>query len=119
MNRREFGLKSALAIGGIATLAGCSEVADDVTGGLEIADTQSGTTAFNNIRVVVLVQNTASGSRSGTLIGQVDIEGGDTFTERRSITVPGEGSNSYELGFDIDLSDQISGGQYRYDVWME
>lgn len=121
MNRRGM-LKSAAGVasaGGLASIAGCSESTQNAisSGGLEITDTESENTAFGNVVVHVMVQNTASSSKSATLVGQVDVEGGDTYTDQRDISVMGEDSNSYELEFDIDFS--LSASSYHYSAQLE
>lgn len=96
-------------------LAGCSSV----TGGLKVQGVDAAGTAFGNVNMAVQVENTASDSKSGTLVGQVDMNGGDTYTEQRSITVNGGTSNTFELSFDIGLDDSISSGSYEYSAQIE
>lgn len=100
---------------GALVLAGCSSV----FGGLEIVESNSEVTNFGNIVVRVLVNNSGSSSATATLVGQVDIQDGDTYTESRSITVLGGESNTYILRFDISLGDTLSGNMYEYSVWLE
>jgi len=115
MQRREFISKTGTA--GIAVsvtaLAGC------LGGGLEVEDTEARVTGFGNVIVRVLVANSSSSSKSGTLLGQVDANGGDTYTERREITVTGDGSNTYDLEFDIAASDSLSASSFEYSAEIE
>ncbi|ELZ11572.1 hypothetical protein C479_06901 [Halovivax asiaticus JCM 14624] len=118
MDRREF-TKVAGAAATIPLLAGCSDAVSEVTGGLDVTGMNARTTTFGNIELTAQVENTASDSKSGTLVGQVDLEGGDTFTEQKAITVGANRTNSFEIGIDIPVADSLSGGQYTYDVWLD
>lgn len=93
-------------------LTGCSQV----TGGLEVSSTDSRTTAFGNVEVLAVVENTSGDTKSGTLQTQVDIQGGDTYTERENITVMGESSNSYTITHDVGLGDSLSAESYEYSA---
>jgi len=95
-------------------LAGCGS-----PGGLEIADTEAQGTALGNIEVTALVENTAGSSQDGELVTQVDIEGGDTYTERESVTVAGDSSNSYTHTHDIAVSESLSAERYEYSASIE
>lgn len=117
MDRRRF-LKYT-AVGAIGGIAGCSEVQDQITGGLEVRNTDAESTAFGNVRVGAVVENTASSSKSGTLVFQVDIQNGDTYSTRRRITLPGGESNTYTETVDLSLSRSLQGGQYQYQVFLE
>ena len=110
---------SAVSAGTVALLAGCSASGNGFGGGLTVDDTVAETTAFGNVVLTVAVSNTSGSSKTGTLIGQVDISGGDTYTERRGISVDGEGANTYELEFDIDISDSLSASEYEYSARIE
>lgn len=107
----------------IGLLAGCAGVLEDaedaVNGKLEVTATDARTTGFGNVEVGAQVRNTGSDSKSGTLVAQVDLEGGDTLTERESVTVPGDQSRSYTVGIDVPVSDSLRGSQYRYDAWIQ
>ncbi|WP_256393592.1 hypothetical protein [Natronoarchaeum rubrum] len=118
MHRRRF---VRVATAGLAVpLAGCSDSpGGGLGGGLEVTDVQSSTTLAGNVDLSVQVSNTSSDSASATLYGEVDIEGGDTYTESRSVTVSPDGSNSYELSFDIDFSESLSASSYEYQAWVE
>lgn len=117
MKRRQV-LKNSTRVAvasGALILAGCSSV----FGGLEIVEFNSEVTSFGNIVVRVLVNNSGSSSAGARLVGQVDIQDGDTYTESRNITVLGGESNTYILRFDISLGDTLSGERYEADVWLE
>ncbi|MDF9745353.1 hypothetical protein [Natrinema salsiterrestre] len=103
----------------ITALAGCSESLSGVTGGLEIENVDSRTTSLGDIVLTVTITNDSGSSKSSTLIGQVDISGGDTYTKRRDVTVTGDSSNTFDLGFDISFSDSLSANQYEYDTELE
>lgn len=115
MNRRGFG-KVALATIGSISIAGCSEVAG---GSLEVSDMDSHSTTWGNVVIRAMVVNNSTDSISGTLFGEVDVRGGDTYTESRSILVRGNDSSSYKLEFDVRAGESISGAQYEYSAWVE
>jgi len=118
MHRRRF--LGAAAAAFAVPLAGCSDSpGGGLDGGLEVTDVQSSTTLAGNVDLSVQVSNTSSESASATLYGEVDVDGGDTYTESRSVTVSPDGSNSYELSFDIDFSESLSGSSYEYEAWVE
>lgn len=119
MNRRECIRKGGVALSTVTLLSGCSEMAGEVTGGLEITTIDSEDTSFGNIIVGVRVENTARELKSGTLITQVDVEGGDTYTERREISVPGESENTYTNKHDISVETSLSEFRYTYDAGIE
>jgi len=113
-----------LSVGGLTALSGCSDAANDIsnggnTGSLSVTDKSSDTTAFGNVVVRAVVANSGENAKSGTLVGQVEIEGGDTYTKRRNITVQGGHSSGFELKFDIDFGESLSGAKYRYNAYME
>jgi|GEM_PF-773389 hypothetical protein len=112
---------SGVGVGTMAVLAGCSgsDGGGGIGGGLTVDDTSAETTAFGNVVLSVAVSNTSGSSNSDTLIGQVDMTGGDTYTERRDITVDGEQSNTYELEFDIDFSESLSASEFEYSARIE
>lgn len=113
LTRRSIGRLCAAAT--IPAIAGCAGGGSS----LSVEDIQAQNTSFGNVIVAVLVANDGSESGSGTLIGQVDMDGGDTYTESRSITVASGDSNTYELEFDIDLGESLSGGSYEYSARIE
>lgn len=122
-SRRAFLIGSIVPATGL--LAGCSAVeealpiGDDGESDLQITGTDSRGTSFGNIELGVRVENTSSDTQSGTLVGQVNVDGGDTYTQSRSITVPGGQANTYTLGIDIPISRSLAGGSYTYDAWLE
>lgn len=117
MNRRRF---VGVAAAGLApALAGCSGTGGGIDGGMEVTGVDASNTLAGNVELNVTVSNTSSESASGTLYGEVDVEGGDTYTESRSITVSPDGSNSYTLGVDVSASDSLSGASYEYRAWVE
>lgn len=118
MDRREFTKLTGAAVT-VPLLAGCSDAVAEITGGLEVTGVDASMTGFGNVEMTVRVENGASSSQSGTLVGQVDLDGGDTFTERKEITVQSDRRNTFEFEFDIPISDSLSGGQYTYDAWMD
>lgn len=103
----------------MAALAGCSGRLRAVTGGLKIENVDSRTTSLGDIVLTVTITNDSGSSKSSTLIGQVDISGGDTYTQRRDVTVTGDSSNTFELGFDVALSESLSANQYEYNTELE
>jgi len=113
MHRRGF-----VSILGATILAGCSALGQ-LGEPLEITDAETESTALGNVIANVTIENTISETHSGTLIGQVDVDGGDTYTESRQITVPGDETNSYRLEFDIDVRDSLSGSQYQFSAEID
>lgn len=112
------GLRRRTVLGGIGTAA-ASTLAGCLGGGLEIDDVDARTTSFGNVILTVAVSNGNGSSEDGTLVGQVDMSGGDTYTERRDVTVTGDGSNTYELEFDIAISESLSAAEYEYSAELE
>lgn len=115
MERRDY-IKSA--IGSIVlpiTLAGCS--ATDLVGGLEVTGIDSTSTSFGNVIITARVENTSTEPVSGELVGQVKLDT-NTYTESRNITVSPQESSSYQLEFDINLRDSLSGSQYTTEAWI-
>ena len=104
-----------------AAIAGCSGSGNGggIGGGLSVDTVDSQTTSFGNVVLTVSVSNSSGSSKSNTLMGQVNISGGDTYTQRRNITVPGESSNTFELEFDIDFSESLSASEYEYSAQIE
>lgn len=100
----------------LAAVAGCSS---GIGGGLSVETVNARSTSFGNIVLTVSVSNSSGSSKSRTLIGQVDVSGGDTYTKRRTITVTADSSNTFELTFDIALSESVSASQYDYSVELE
>jgi len=115
IQRREFVSKAGAAgiTSSLGLLAGC------ISSGLQVEDTDARVTTFGNVIVRVLVANDSSSSKSATLIGQVDVKGGDTYTQRRDISVTGDGSNTYDLEFDIAMSDSLSASEFEYSAEIE
>lgn len=101
----------------IGALAGCSS--SGLGGGLSIENVNAESTSFGNVVLTVSVSNSSSSSKSSTLLGQVDVTGGDTYTKRREITVTGDGSSTFELTFDIALSESLSATEYEYSAELE
>jgi len=110
-------------VGMTALFSGCAgilEEADEtVNGELKVTSRDARNTNFGNVEVGAQVRNTGSDSKSGTLVVQVDVQGGDTFTKRTSVTVPGDQSRSFTQTVDLPISDSLSGSQYRYDAWIQ
>ncbi len=119
LNRRT--VISNAGVGVLATVAGCSgsDGTGGIGGGLSVESVNAQTTSFGNVVLTVSVSNSNSSSKSSTLVGQVDVSGGDTYTERREITVTGDSSSSFELEFDIAISESLSSDQYEYDAQLE
>lgn len=119
-----FDRRAVLKGAGVATMAviaGCSSSGGTggIGGGLSVESVDSQTTSFGNVVLTVSVANSNSSSKSSTLMGQVDVSGGDTYTKRRDITVTGDSSNTFELEFDIALSESLSADQYEYTAQLE
>lgn len=105
-------------MGTAAVLPGCAS-SSSLGSSLEVSDTDSSTTMGGNIRLRAMVVNDSSDSASGTLYGEIDVQGGDTYTKTRGVTISPNRSNSYDLKFDIRLSESISGARYEYTAWVE
>lgn len=101
----------------LAALAGCSS--SGFGGGLSIETVEAESTSFGNVVLRVSVSNSSGSSKSSTLLGQVDVTGGDTYTKRRDITVTGDSSTTFELTLDIALSDSLSASEYEYSAELE
>ncbi|WP_248516693.1 hypothetical protein [Salinarchaeum laminariae] len=106
-----------------ALFSGCAGILEEadkaVSGELKVVSRDSRNTAMGNVEIGAQIQNTGSDSKSGTLVAQVDVEGGDTHTQRKSVTVPGDQLRSYTVSIDIPMSDSLTGFEYRYDAWIQ
>lgn len=122
MERREV-VKGFGVILSSGFMAGCSELGESTglveQSDLQISDTEAQSTTFGNVRLGVMVVNRGEKSGSATLVGQVDVQGGDTYTNRREITVAAGDSNSYMMEFDIDFSESLSAEKYQYSARLE
>ena len=115
MERRDY-IKSAIGSTVLPiTLAGCS--ATGLVGGLEVTGIDSTSTSFGNVIITARVENTSTEPISGELVGQVKLDT-NTYTESRNITVSPQESSSYQLEFDINLRDSLSGYQYTTEAWI-
>lgn len=105
-------------VAGLSTagLDGCS---GGIGANLEVSDIESDTTPLGNLVIYVLVSNKGIRRGDGRLVTQVDIEGADTCRKSKPISVSAGDSNTYEFGFDIPLSDSLSGYQYWVDAWID
>lgn len=101
-------------LGATTAIAGCSSL----LGELEVTNIEAASTPFGNVELLVTVENTAFTTRSGELTGQVDIEGGDTYTKSRSIQIQADDTNEYTFEFDIALGESLTGSSYTYDAWI-
>ena len=120
MDRDRRSVLGSVAVGTGALLAGCSGSGSvGIGGGLTIDDTSAETTPFGNVVLTVAVSNTSDSSKTNTLVGQIDVSDGDTYTKSREITVAGTDTNTYELEFDIDFSDSLSASEYEYRARLE
>lgn len=113
MLRRGY-LAGLVALPGVA-VAGCAEV----TGGLEVVAIDSRETTFGNIQILARVENHGSDTETGTLAGEVDLDNGSSYTERTSVTVPGDTISTESVSIDIPVSTSLSGGRYQYDASIE
>lgn len=113
MDRRTY-LRTAGAVTVGSALAGCA-----ATDGLSAEVIRTTTTTFGRLVMRVEVWNTAESSKSGTLVGEIDMQEGKTYTQRREVTVPGGELDSYELEFDIAMSTPLTGGQYQATASIE
>lgn len=111
MDRRTF-VQRAGSIALAGSVAGCSSV----TGGLSVSSVNHYITSFGNVALMITVENSASDRRSGTVLGQVDVDGGQLYTKRRPVTVAGNDFVSLEMSFDIALSESLSGNQFTYSA---
>jgi len=112
MNRRRFLGLAPVAVAFPA--AGCSRF----SGGLEIVDASIASPDSGTIRMTVVVENSTPVSKSATLIGRVDVDGGGTHTKRREITVPEDSSRSYEFEFDVD-PDAMADGDHEFAAELQ
>lgn len=116
-NRRAFLLATASGVA-LAT-AGCLNEIQQMASDLNIADVESQTTVTGGIELIVAVENAGSSREDGVLAGEVDIQGSDTLTETRNISVGAESVNTFTLSFSPDVSDRVSSSQFSYDVWLD
>lgn len=105
-------IKAASTVGAVG-FAGC------IGGGLSVEETEPFSTAVNNVGLNVLVANGSSSAEEGTLSGTVDMENGGAYSERKNITVSADESEWFELRFDIDWTEQLSGGEFDYEATIE
>lgn len=79
----------------------------------------AGTTGFGNIEITAEVENHGSDSETGTLVGEVDLDSGSSYTERTSVTVTGGQTATHSVTVDLPVSESLSGGQYQYDARID
>lgn len=116
MERRQF--VQVVTASAVTSLAGCAGSGLGESS-LEVSDVDAHNTSFGNVIVRAMVVNNSSDSLSGTLYGEVDVQGGDTYTRTRPVTLAPNDSSSYKLEFDINISESLSGGSYEYSAWVE
>lgn len=114
MYRREYVKKGMIGVAATIPLAGC------VAGsGMDIEDVDTRTTTFGNIIVAVLVVNRTDEKQSETIVAEVDIDGGNLYTERKTVSLPPNTKDKVEIKFDIDLSESLSATRYEYNAEFE
>ncbi|WP_083252614.1 hypothetical protein [Haladaptatus sp. W1] len=119
MNRREVLRKGGLLLltGVMTSLSGCGGIIKGVTSPLEVTSKDARSTSFGNVIVTARVSNQSDERQSGTLWGEVNIDGGSSYEESVYVTVPPNSDKDYEIKFDIKFSE--FGEQYTYDAWVE
>ncbi|MDG5778252.1 hypothetical protein VB773_14905 [Haloarculaceae archaeon H-GB2-1] len=95
----------------LVTISGCS----GATGGLQIEADHAETTALGNVVVTATVENTAEETREGTLYCEVSVSG-RIYEDSYSISVDGESRETYEMKFDVPISDYGDGGEYSCEL---
>lgn len=114
-------LSKAGVVGIAAGLAGCSATSDLLGGGsnLEVTEVESQVTGWGDVQLSISVENTGSESESGTLYGQVDVQGGDVYSESQQITVPAGETNQYTIDVPIEFQDSLGAEGYQHSAWVE
>lgn len=102
------------ATGSLTALAGCAGVA-----GMELENVDSRSTAFGNIIISAVVVNRSESQQTKTILAEVDVEGGHLYTRRKRVTLEPRTKRTVELKFDIDMSESLSGGRYKYRAEIE
>lgn len=110
--------RSALAAGAalLAPIgAGCSSVA----GGLQVVSADARWTAFANVEITTVVENTSSSQQSGSLAAQVNLSNGSSAVDQMPVTVRGSARETFDMTIDTGLGDALTSDSIQYDVWME
>jgi hypothetical protein len=105
----------AAGTGGVVAVSGCSMI----TGGLEVTEVTPESTAAGNVVLHATVENSASETKSGTLSGTVDVQGGESYATSREVALEGGQSDTFDLEFDIEFSDSLTEDRYTYSASME
>jgi hypothetical protein len=116
MERRTLLKRSGIAATGIlAAFAGCGSKIN----GLEVVNMDARQTTFGNVKLFATVENSGSDMAEGTLIGEVDMEGGRLYTRSREIFLDGEERRQFTLKFDIDMGDSVNAERFKYKASIE
>lgn len=100
-----------LLLGSIAGCTGDGSGGDGSVEGLEITS-QSSQSMAGDVVIQATVENTASSSEAGTLLAEIDVEGGRTHTRTKHVALPAGETGAYQMLIGVDLG----GSTYEYDL---
>lgn len=97
MNARRLVIASALvaALLAVGCLGGFGAQSD-----LRVTDIDGDWTEGGTLEIQVTVLNAGSAGGTGTVVVQADVDGGDTYTDRRDVTLPAGGSETFSVAFE-------------------
>lgn len=114
MNRRGMLARTALASALLVATSGCAQF----LGELNIVDASIDSPSPGRFVLTVVVENTAPLLQSGTLIGRIDTDSGETRTKQQNISVPSNSSTSFEFEFGSG-SDTLTNQSVEYSAEIQ
>jgi len=66
-----------------------------------------------------LVQNSAPERRTAVLVSTLDVRDGESYEERRAISVPGDTVNEYVVAHEIEESTSADGFEYSFSASLD
>lgn len=122
-NRRSMLRKigAAVCAGSLSLNAGCLGDTGNAGGGpdLQIADRDAEITTFGNVVATVTVVNEGDEAGTGEVWVEVDLNGGDSFTESEVVRVEPGTTQTYEIEVDVGVVDALSSDQANIEIWLE
>jgi hypothetical protein len=84
---------------------------------LRVTEIDGDWTESGTLEILVTVRNAGSVEGTGTVVVQADVDGGDTYTDRRDVTLPAGGSETFSVEFEPPADEAGSG--FDANAWME
>jgi len=109
-----------LAVAGLVVAAlvaaGCLGSGGD-EGDLRVTDIDGDWTDRGTLEVQVTVTNLGSAEASGTVVARAELDGGETYTDRREVTLPPGRSATVAVVFEPPVD--AAGSGFSANAWME